>query len=299
MQKGAGINFIRNGVVVGKITWRTTYAGEGTKGSRVVRLTTGMDQFKFTGETGPSDLSVTWTTGGYNDGTNSNKPCGVSGSGPRDVAQWVAGGTAIYTISSAKTDGYSRDYISRCGIAHWFTVRGTSETLNGGTGVRFDSASYLGSNGAGIFDRVVPIMQEYATSSTRNGAVARHVQLAQTNPNATYPPLPDGSAKLIPGSIASGRTLNRLMSTWDTAVANRYADNRNTVRATCANLPHQDGEECDEYPFASTWEGAGSGPMFSVKYVDGTQNGNAGTDLNNWYVADRTLHFDKFYVHIS
>lgn len=29
---------------------------------------------------------------------------------------------------------------------------------------------------------------------------------------------------------------------------------------------------------------------FSVEYVDGTQNGNAGTGLNNWYVADRILH---------
>ncbi|WP_275561348.1 hypothetical protein [Streptomyces sp. 5-6(2022)] len=33
-------------------------------------------------------------------------------------------------------------------------------------------------------------------------------------------------------------------------------------------------------------------------YVDGTQNSNADTGLNNWYIADRILHNDAFYVDI-
>jgi hypothetical protein len=159
-----------------------------------------------------------------------------------------------------------------------------------------DSASYLGSNGAGIFDRVMPVMAEYATSSTRNGAVAQHIQQAQTNPASTYPLT---AGKSIPGSIASGKPLHRLMSTWDAAASARYSSNRAVVTSTCAQLPHQADEECDEYPFASSWEGAGKGDgNFSVKYVNGTQNGNAGTDLNNWYIADRILHNDAFYVSI-
>ncbi|WP_405849118.1 NucA/NucB deoxyribonuclease domain-containing protein [Streptomyces sp. NBC_01518] len=163
-----------------------------------------------------------------------------------------------------------------------------------------DSASYLGSNGAGIFDRVVPIMQEYSVTSTRNGAVAQHVKDAQTIPNSTYPPKSDGSAKTIPGAVGSGVPLTRLMSTWDAAAIAQYSANRNKVTSTCANLSHNTGEECDEYPFASTWEGAGKNDgNFSVRYVDGTQNGNAGTDLNNWYIADRILHKDKFYVYVN
>ncbi|MEV4436630.1 NucA/NucB deoxyribonuclease domain-containing protein [Streptomyces sp. NPDC049585] len=293
-----GYSVVQGGKVIGHVSWRQTTAGEGTKGSRVIRLVTGMDDFVRTGTTTDGKLLIGWATGGYSGPDGSNRACGVNGSGPQLLSAWQAGKTAIYTISSAASDGYGRDKVARCAIRSSVTNSGgTGTTLD--NGVRFDSATYLGANGAGIFDRVMPVMAEYSVASARNGAVARHVQLAQTNPGATYPPAPAGRTKSIPGSPASGKPLHRLMSTWDAAATTAYNNNRNVVRSTCAQLSHQAGEECDEYPFASSWEGAGKGDgNFSVKYVDGAQNGNAGTDLNNWYVADRILHKDAFYVSI-
>lgn len=298
---GAGINWLLDGRVVGSFYWRTTTVGEGLKGSRVVYLTTGMDQFQSVGTTAPTQqVPVIWTSGGYNGSDGSNAPCGVNETASHSITEWVAGMTQRSTISTAQTDGYGRDSVARCALQQWFGASGSTHWIPlSGTGVRFDSASYLGSNGAGIFDRVMPRMSEYSVTSARNGAVAQHVQLAQTNPNATYPPKSDGSAKSIPGGSTSGIPLTRLMSTWDAAATSQYNKNRSTTSSACAGLTHQTGEECDEYPFASTWEGSGKGDgNFSIKYVDGTQNGNAGTDLNNWYIQDRILHNDKFYVDI-
>ncbi|MFI9722761.1 NucA/NucB deoxyribonuclease domain-containing protein [Streptomyces sp. NPDC052396] len=293
-----GYSVVSGGKVIGTVSWRNTTAGDGTKGARIVRMTTGMDQFRRVGVTTDGLLSIGWSTSGYRGPDGSNKACDAIGSGPKLLSEWQAGGTDIHTLSSAKNDGYGRDHVARCAIRSTVTNTGGTGTVLD-NGVRFDSATYLGSNGAGIFDRVMPVMGQYSVTSTRNGAVARHIKLAQTNPAATYPPAPAGHTKSIPGSIASGKPLHRLVSNWDATADAAYKKNRSKVASTCAPLPHKAGEECDEYPFASSWEGAGKGDgNFSVKYVDGTQNGNAGTDLNNWYVADRILHKDAFYVSI-
>ncbi|EME51176.1 NucA/NucB deoxyribonuclease domain-containing protein [Amycolatopsis decaplanina] len=46
----------------------------------------------------------------------------------------------------------------------------------------------------------------------------------------------------------------------------------------CATIPKPTPkDQCDEYPFATTLQRAGKGDgNFSVKYVDGSQNGSAG-----------------------
>ncbi|MEU2778412.1 NucA/NucB deoxyribonuclease domain-containing protein [Streptomyces sp. NPDC007162] len=290
-----------SGVVKGTTTMRCTQAGNGTTGQRTILLTSGRDKFVDSGDAKvTAAIQETWTTSGYSGTDGSNVACNVDGNSPKTRPEWAAGSKAVFVITSAAAGGYSRDSVSRCGIAGWSRSDLPPWGSMGQQGVRMDSASYLGSNGAGIFDRVVPIMQEYSVTSTRNGAVAQHVLDAQSNPNSTYPPKPDGSAKVIPGAVSSGAPLTRLMSTWDAAATARYNANRSKVTSTCASLSHNADEECDEYPFASTWQGAGKGDgNFSVRYVDGTQNGNAGTDLNNWYIADRILHNDKFYVYVK
>ena len=49
--------------------------------------------------------------------------------------------------------------------------------------------------------------------------------------------------------------------------------------------------ECDEYPFASTLEGAGSWAWdFSVMWVPATQNNAAGQALKRYYFMDRILY---------
>ncbi|TAM49667.1 MAG: hypothetical protein EPN57_24730 [Paraburkholderia sp.] len=55
---------------------------------------------------------------------------------------------------------------------------------------------------------------------------------------------------------------------------------------------------CDEYPFASTNEGA-SRAAFSVKRIDSADNQQAGTRLGNFYTSQRVLDRDPFYVTIT
>jgi hypothetical protein len=54
--------------------------------------------------------------------------------------------------------------------------------------------------------------------------------------------------------------------------------------------------DCDEYPFASTREGAASRGDFSVRGIDSGQNQRAGRALNAWYNTFRMLDGDQFYV---
>ncbi|MFC9235084.1 NucA/NucB deoxyribonuclease domain-containing protein [Streptomyces decoyicus] len=92
----------------------------------------------------------------------------------------------------------------------------------------------------------------------------------------------------------------RLFPAWDANATQAYKDNGKAKDAACADLPKVDGEDCDAYPFASTWEGTGLGDgNFSVQYLDPSQNRSAGGSLAAWYNSDRILHFDQFYVNIA
>jgi hypothetical protein len=66
-----------------------------------------------------------------------------------------------------------------------------------------------------------------------------------------------------------------------------YKQNRNSKT---------DPLDCDEYPFASTYEGAGSGGDFSVRGISRSDNRLAGTRLGDWYNTFRILDRQPFYV---
>jgi len=55
---------------------------------------------------------------------------------------------------------------------------------------------------------------------------------------------------------------------------------------------------CDEYPIASTHEGASSG-RFSVKRIDAKDNQRAGARLGNFFTSQRVIEGDRFYVNIT
>ncbi|USK34086.1 hypothetical protein LIT25_01175 [Bacillus sp. F19] len=98
---------------------------------------------------------------------------------------------------------------------------------------------------------------------------------------------------LIPG-IEGRPPLTRLYSKYDPA---QYAANRKAKDAACAKLSKPEGYECDEFPFASTYEGAGAGDgRFSVRYISRAANNTHGRWLAAWYAYDRILHNDKFFI---
>lgn len=145
--------------------------------------------------------------------------------------------------------------------------------------------------------------------------VALHIEQALQHPGTTFPPDPN---KKIPGDSID-RPLRRLLSVdWtpnendDPPGANpRYLRNRAVVKTTCRQLRAQqppvgiDRPQCDEFPFASTYEGAAAPEYesnypygFSVKYIPGASNESAGAKLVYWYYSDRILDADRFYVQI-
>lgn len=187
-------------------------------------------------------------------------------------------------------------------------------------GLRCDSASYFSWGRATypeacIFNDVIPHLQ-YRIGDRRLAAVARHIRDAQDTPDSTYPietwsnalPL-DPRAKTIPGKY-TGSTgdpgLHRVPVDSDI-----YEENGRVKDAACfsqapyllTGLQPRPGwrQDCDEYPFASTEEGAAN-PFwdFSVRAVPLSQNRSAGGVLRWYYFSDRILYYDhdRFYVEI-
>ncbi|MER5890439.1 NucA/NucB deoxyribonuclease domain-containing protein [Streptomyces sp. NPDC001941] len=292
------------GQITGQTTFRLATAGRGDKGSRSMYFTTGADHFVNTGMVLDPNLitfEITYTTSGYSGTDGSNPACASTGNSPSTFAQWRSLATAVFSVSSAKEDGYSGDKVSRCGIAQF----GRSD-VNAGwlklerTNGRADSALYLGSKGATVFLDIMPVFYGYSRSNPDHGAVAIHIWDAMNDAANTYPPKAD---KQVPGSIDSGKPLHRLMSVnWDPDASTRIQQNASVRIAACKAMnpsPPPD-QQCDEYPFASSWEGAGLGNgNYSVRYLDGTQNYNAGNLLNSWYQAERILHRESYYLEIQ
>jgi hypothetical protein len=177
--------------------------------------------------------------------------------------------------------------------------------------IRCDSAPYFNNRPkACIFFDVIPHLQYALTDSsgrdTKYRAVAEHIRHAQKNPNDTDP-LKSGDDKKIPGEYTGGwnnRFLTRVPGPDSTYPTNEfYLRNKGYQQSACASIrtpTDMENPECDEYPFASTFQGAANPDWdFSVKYVPGEANSSAGGVLGNYYNADRILYFeDEFYVEI-
>ncbi len=135
---------------------------------------------------------------------------------------------------------------------------------------------------------------------------ARHIDDALHRPERTFPSF---IGKTIPGEYlpalgTSQRPLHRLID----SVAND--SNRTAAGRICDDVWGSDGRSpnlnCDEYPFASTYEGAytstSSGTLLAVwngsaRLINGDDNQTAGRYLNTrFYTVNRILDSDPFFV---
>ncbi|HEX4814955.1 MAG TPA: LamG-like jellyroll fold domain-containing protein [Nonomuraea sp.] len=145
----------------------------------------------------------------------------------------------------------------------------------------------------------------YYENSTTHGEVARHIKSAFAN-----------TSKVIPGNyleyIANGDEGKRapLHRIWDKnpdgTVNKLYSDNVKAKDRACAVLTRPNAtDQCDEYPFASSYEGAGrnaSGTLtanVSYKYVSQPHNSSAGTSLRWFWQKYRLFEKDPFWIFIS
>ncbi|WP_254707200.1 NucA/NucB deoxyribonuclease domain-containing protein [Streptomyces lunaelactis] len=177
---------------------------------------------------------------------------------------------------------------------------------------RWDAATYLanstgggnpGRKGAATFS-YLPTLTYSAKAGAEERAVAEHIRTAFTKPLDTKPYM---SAKKVPGQEAKA-PLHRLVQ------RTRKDDNRKAAVKQCKRY-WGDGyswggtRECDEYPFATTYEGAAQADHdpdakkfnFSVLPVAKADNGAAGSLLLGFYAKNRLVDGpqDGFLVKIT
>ncbi|KOU37645.1 hypothetical protein ADK54_31560 [Streptomyces sp. WM6378] len=192
--------------------------------------------------------------------------------------------------------------------------------------VRFDSARYLWTpriqeqglvfNQGTVFPRVMPFLRYHTSPSYGMPQAAQHILDAFTQPANTDPKWP---GKTIPGKWPGkdfvpgtpGEFLHRMTGNAKAVRQNRYYA-RKTCIAVSAPADYvvdpvtgQRSRECDEFPFASTKEGAAARDSagnllnrYSARAIDGSQNRLGGNELADWYALDRILDGDEFSIDV-
>lgn len=68
------------------------------------------------------------------------------------------------------------------------------------------------------------------------------------------------------------------------------------TRAACAHVVTGPGQSCDEFPLASTFQGAAFQPVFSAVAVPASANSSQGGITGTIYSSNRVIDDDAFYV---
>jgi hypothetical protein len=169
---------------------------------------------------------------------------------------------------------------------------------------RCDSASYVyDTNGKCVFHAALSSVQMSA-SDPNIGESATFIRDAQVRGPLIAPP----TGKPVPGEYR-GTPLTRLYKSYDTEKL--IPSSRRKIKRTCAEYfgsnytknPHVPGMkmECDEYPFATTYQNSAavkpdSNWGYAVRPVSRDHNGAAGRYYGTWMSRDRILDGDPFYV---
>jgi Deoxyribonuclease NucA/NucB len=135
-----------------------------------------------------------------------------------------------------------------------------------------------------VNDRFTPTVNFDATADARVQEVAQHVQLAQRS-------IPEHFGVPISTAVTAGQ-LTAFALHRDTSEADRKANNA----VACANVQPPLGYNCDEYPMASTYEGAAFQPHWSSDAVPQIANSVQGNMLATFYWMNRVIDGDPYYV---
>lgn len=279
----------------GVASFVVTTLGYGASDWREIEFVTELSNFIFEGNVArvlQEPLSVSMTCS-----TVAGSACiGFSTNGRTDtIANWQSVPSTYHNFHSATPNAIGVDQVS------WYDFTGRVSIPGDffehtGNGFRCDSASYLLRNdqqGGCVFDLVTETFAELSVTDPDVDQSAAHIEMAQETPELTDPPL---NNKSIPGSPESLRPLNRLYHDRDL-----YNQNRATVAEYCGAIfgDYSQGGlyDCDEYPFASTLQGAATARgHFSIQVIEASDNRAAGGRLGNWYTNQRLLDDDPFYV---
>lgn len=173
---------------------------------------------------------------------------------------------------------------------------------------RWEAAKYLrNSTGGGKSEKrgaasfaVVGTLVYSAKAGAVERAAALHIRQAFTKPEETQPYM---SAKKVPGQTPRD-ALNRLYHDTDRQEENRVAAIAQCKRHFGADYA-KGGKQCDEYPFAATYQGAAHFSYdpevkkfnYSVKPIDGKENEAGGLLLKSFYAKNRLIDgFDDGFI---
>lgn len=312
--------WLRNGSPVGTSHFDVLAIGTIPQNSRTITVTYYFTDFTTAKENGAAWMGITtkgsvthsWpSTAAYTQG-------GVTMPFTRTWSQLLGADTYQHTLTVAagqgsdtpKTDLIAAVYVANISLKAppaW-----ASEPITGGDlfmlPPRWDKAPYLPNAAAGAASWAVLTPLQYSTAAgAPEREVALHIQKAFATPGMTQPPM---ARKDLPGK-GPDPALTRLY--WDTK---RRDLNRNRSVYNCGKYFGEDyatsagyARECDEYPMASTYEGAGHSdydPLaepgnFSVLPVKKEDNGAGGILLAQFYDKNRVIDGpdDAFWIEIT
>lgn len=230
----------------------------------------------------------------------------------RTIAQWKNNNFGVKTFLSEAPEatednpdkiGYM-DFWPKLTIHH--APKNFTKTIDGiKQTVRFDSARYMFAfpdqyfpQGA-IFSKTKSVLNVPTTDP--DFAILKeageHWKFAMDHPEETKPYV---LGKKIPGKLGS-EPLTRM---YTKRHPDEYNKNRNKTRSACdKEFKDEDrtGKQCDEFPFAATWQGSATNGQdwFSIRLISAESNQAAGAWLGAWYAYDRILDNDPFYVQVK
>jgi len=304
---------VRTGEPVGTLTYVETIIGYAYQGERSVNFDQYFEDIQTTGTvkdsttflinrwnqssgTGPilhkgqKHGGVTQISGGFR---------GEVGAAQEDasIKNWKRESMELLTFDEDAASGTGRDKVHKFDFvpATFFIAKDNKNVQlpEPKISVRFDSASYEKYKKGSIFTNTRNTLT-YDRSNAAVNETAQHIYDAQHHPENT---VPAKAGKNVPGA-PSAKPLHRIF--YDTTLRRQ---NRDTARAVCrANWPNYSSQDkdCDEYPFATTKEGAYKAQgNFSARALDKTDNQKAGSQLSAWYNDARILDGDAFYVQVK
>lgn len=149
----------------------------------------------------------------------------------------------------------------------------TTASASGMASVRCDKIKYLGKPGC-VYPGHVPNFSISRNDSKVNEA-ASHIYAAE---------------RKLKGKPGYSKPLHRITS------KSQMSKNRN--KACPKKLHRPKGKSCDEYPMASTREGAATG-IYSRKMINAKDNSRAGSRLGTFYSDNRIVNGDAFWARIK
>jgi hypothetical protein len=286
---------------IGLFEARVTVIGNAYNGLRNVEFVPTLDQIYFFGSASGGELTLKAECAGSPD-EDSCLPASTEVTRLAPIWELEPTATLYFNspaLPSSPGAGEQRDYGTFQFKARYrFPAGSTNEASGQLTSVRFDSAWYLNRTEGSIFNDANPWLS-YSVTDEAVKYSAWNIYNAQNFPESTEPFL---EGKKLPGATAE----NPLHRIYHDKV--RRKANRSEATGYChvrwpgyAEL----GQDCDEYPFACSAEGAaaylyGGAPQYSyaVKPIPSYDNQEAGRRLGTWFSADRILDGDAFHVRI-